>query len=460
MLIKLRAKRALFIIILVLYACIGVQADATATPHHAVLLEARQIASSSDKLIILYPHGSKENIIPVARAFTEATGVPINYIETTVDDINTHMLINAAQENYEFDIALPATFGIPDLVEAGCLADLTSFYHQSGHSTTSLYNLGDTYKGKQYGFQTDGDVYLMFYNRLMLDNPEEQQAFAEQYQRPLVLPQTWAELDQLMAFFHRPEQGQFGGCLFRTPRYMVWEWWIRFHEYQVFPVDDQFHPNIANEYGVNALESLIAATQFQHPSASQNGLFDNWHLYSSGTCFANIGWGGTQKYLNNQLAGKLYHQTSPGVSYFNWGWNYVVSEFSPQKKLAFLFCLYATSSIGSLDAIRADGFFDPFLSEHYQDPIIQSVYTPAFLQAHEAGMRQAIPDFYVEGQGRYISVLQEAISAAHSGHVSAAEALQFASRRWQDITNSIGRNDQIGQWLRLKQRYPSSFQNK
>src|SRR3712207_8779002 len=58
----------------------------------------------------------------------------------------------------------------------------------------SLFTLGDYYKGSLYGYQTDGDTYVMFYNKDWLDNPDERKAFADKHGYELKVPDTWEEL--------------------------------------------------------------------------------------------------------------------------------------------------------------------------------------------------------------------------------------------------------------------------
>jgi len=73
------------------------------------------------------------------------------------------------------------------------------------------------------------------------------------------------------------------------------------------------------------------------------------------------------------------------VPYFNWGWNYVVLKNSQQPELAYLFALFAaTPQMSTLAVQQSDGFFDPFRPEHYADPQIQKVYSPAFLRNQQS----------------------------------------------------------------------------
>jgi multiple sugar transport system substrate-binding protein len=192
-------------------------------------------------------------------------------------------------------------------------------------------------------------------------------------------------LDRQLAFFRQPDKGQYGGALFRSQYFIAWEWWVRFHAKGFFPFTDDLTPQINNEAGIQALAELVAASKSLYPGARTNGLFENFEAYGKGDIYANIGWGGTQKYLDSKssIKGKRTYGPTPGGSvngkllktpYFNWGWNYVVSTLSPEQEIAYLFTLYATSPELSTIAVRdPDGYFDPFRLEHYTDPEIISL---------------------------------------------------------------------------------------
>jgi len=115
------------------------------------------------------------------------------------------------------------------------------------------------------------------------------------------------------------------------------------------------------------------------------------------------------------------------------------------KELAYLFCLYATLPTTSQLAVRGDGFFDPFRADHYKDQQIIDVYSEPFLKAHKSAMEQAIPNFYLEDQGQYISILRDNITAAFNGDITAQQALQITAVQWDDVTEKIGRHNQIQQ---------------
>lgn len=429
----------------------------------------------NQSLVILYPKGCLGNLKAVAKSFQEFTNIRLDLKEASLDQISSEMILEHRLKKRSFDVAIPATFGIPDLVEAGVIEDLTPFakeYEPKSLASNALYTLGDYYMNKLYGYQTDGDTYLMFYNKKWLDNDAYKKEYEDKYNRALAIPKTWNELYQQMRFFHRPEENKFGGSLFRNKQYIGWEFWIRFHAKGYYPVRDDMTPQINNQAGIEALSELIETSKYLEPNVNKNGLFDNFKSFAQGNKYCNIGWGGTQKYLNGDVSkvkDQLYFSSTLGgningksfnVPFFNWGWNYVVSSRSIRKELAYLFCLFASTPQVSIYSVReANGYFDPYRKEHYQDPVIQDVYGQPFLEAHKESLANSIPDFYLQGQGLYLSALKEGIYAANLGHVNIKLALNRIAQKWEQITNQLGRRGQMAQWRYLKNSYPEYLKN-
>lgn len=434
---------------------------------------SKLVSGREVRLRLLIPNGSQGNVEPVISAFKEMTDIDVELIVAAVDDINTKLMLDQMLGGEGYDLALPATFGVPELAEAGALFDIGAFaakYEPSSLREHELYTTGDSYDGRLYGFQADGDAYLMFYNKPWLEDADNQKRYADRFGHPLAIPETWQELDRQMAFFHQPDLDRFGGALFRTPTYIAWEWWVRFHAKGMWPFDDEMNPLIDGEAGVAALEELITASQSLYPEASGAGLFDNWKAYARGNIYANIGWGGTQKYLNgpeSKLRGKLAFSVTPGglvdgemlgTPYFNWGWNYVVANQSMEPELAYLFALFASSPRQSTQSVSdPNGYFDPHRPEHYEDEGIINVYSKPFLLAHEASMRGAIPDLYLDGHGEYFGALNDGIIAVQQGRKDAAAAMNETAKHWSIITHRLGKGKQLKKWRALRSKYPANI---
>ncbi len=455
----------------------GARAAGLDDVHTMAMAEAKKLAEGKDiTLKILQPSGSLGNVKPVADVFAAETGIKIEYLEVPLGEITQKILLEAVARTGAFDLALPATFGLPDLAESGILVNLDEYaakYEPEAFQEDALFSTGDYYKGSLYGYQTDGDTYVMFYHKDWLENAEENKKFADQHGYELKVPDTWEELDAMMAHFHRPDQGMYGGALFRTQYFLAWEWWVRFHAKGSLPFDDDLNPQINSDAGVQALEELVAASKHLYPGAKTNGLFENFEAFGKGDKFCNIGWGGTQKFLNSDkssIKGRMAFGPTPGgmvngellrTPYFNWGWNYVVSSVCPEPEIAYLFTLFACSPKMSTVAVRdPDGYFDPFRGAHYEDEEIRNTYTPEFLEVHKASMEGAIPDLYLKGQGEYFDELRTNLSAADAGTKTPREALDDTARSWERITRRMGKRSQAVQWGFLKSIYPDAVRDR
>lgn len=254
--------------------------------------------------------------------------------------------------------------------------------------------------------------------------------------------------------------------------YVVWEFWLRFHAKGVWPFSPDMVPQIQGDTGAAALEEMMQATRYLIPGVEDHGVFRNWERYSEGDIYANIGWGGTQKYLNgpkSSMRGKMSFGPTPGgqfgdltvpMPYFNWGWNYVVSRTSTAPELAYLFCLFASSPVMSTCAVRqVDGFFDPFRPEHYADPGIVDAYSGPFLNVQRAALEGAIPDLYIKRQSEYFGALAEGLDQAFQGQAAPQVALARVAQKWELITSHTGRAGQISQWQQLRSQYPAAVRN-
>ncbi|MFD1157810.1 extracellular solute-binding protein [Roseovarius aestuarii] len=444
--------------------------------NYAARTAARLTEGRDVQLGLLLPNGSGASVNPVIEAFKTATGISIRSIETPVDDINVQLTLDTLNGKGDYDLALPATFGLPDLVSSGAILPITQYANEhepDGFRDDILYQTGDSFDGNIFGFQTDGDAYVMFYHKDLLNDEDEKSRFADTHGYSLNVPETWEQLDQQIQYFNRPDQGLGGGLLFRTPSYVTWEWWVRFHARGYWPFSRDLVPQIASDAGVTALEDLIRVSEHLCPETATLGLFENWERYARGDVYCNIGWGGSQKFLNgpeSKMQNRMKFGPTPGglvdghllfTPYFNWGWNYVVTSQSREPEIAYLFALFASSSEMSKRAVRQQaGFFDPFRLEHYEDLEIRKTYSDEFLEVHAASMRNAIPDLYLAHQGEYFRVLSEWLYRALTGEVKPEDALERVAENWALISVRTGHQKQKERWMQLRNKYPQAVRNR
>ena len=426
-------------------------------------------ARASRPLRLLLPHGSEDNLAPVVEAFRAASGCQVELQVVPLSDVATVLALDTLSGAREIDVALPATFALPDLVRTGAIVPLSDFaaeHETPGLVDGMLYDKGNVYDGQRYGYQTDGDVYVMFLNRRLFDSPALRGGYEDRYGIELKVPRTWEELDRQMLHFDAPGAGRHGGTLFRSASLVVWEWWLRLHGKGVWPVAPDMTPAFEGPEALEALNDLIAVTGVQLENPDILG-----DRYGQGDAYANLGWGGTQKSLRvgSSLRDDLIFAAPPGgvidghtvtMPYFNWGWSYVVSAGSPMQELSYLFCLMAVEPELSTVAVRRDqGFFDPFRREHYSDAIIGEVYTTEFLAIHHDVLARAIPDFYLPGRTRYFARLGTWLARAASGALDPKVALSEATRDWRAITLEEGAQEQAAHWQALRTIYPEPLRS-
>lgn len=450
--------------------------DAAEGSAHSVIAEIAQRLAGQQKisLSVLVPDGCQPNLQPIIAAFTQLSGIEVILRATPVDDINTALMLSDFEPNSSVDLALVASFGLPDLADAGVIQATDTFEqkHPIARSVRnlSLYKHADQIGGKTFGPQFDGDLYLMFYNRALLNDASLSASYQKRYMEPFDVAKSWPQLDRMMQHVHESRTDRHGGVLFRTPGYINWEFWARLHATGTLPFDDQMQPLINSTEGIATIESLIAASEWQRPGAASLGLVENWQAFAEGTSLCHIGWGGSQKYFRrhpqslpdgivaSQLPGIDRNGQLTAVPFFNWGWNFAIPRTSRHAELSFLFAAFAvTPAMSSAAVAESEGFIDPFQPAHYHDSRITAVYGETFLATHEQGMRNAIPDFYVRGHRDYMEALSTALLLANRGQISAVEAADNISKRWQALTDGLGRTGQIRQWRALKNNYPPSF---
>ena len=450
----------------------------TAQSSTSQILEAvRTIGSAKDSTLrLLVPTGTGTSIDVIIEAFSRETGVKVIKSESPVDSINTDLMLDHLSDSHQFDVALPATYGILDLIQSDVIRPVSTYvdtHEPAGFRKGILYDSGDRVGGDTYGYQTDGDAYLMFYNNDFLKDPASNAKYEDRFGRALDIPKTWDDLDRQIEFFHDPGNQKFGGLMYRNTGYVAWEWWVRFHAKGYWPMAADLTPQIASDAGIAALEEMIRTSQFLDPDNGHLNIFENWQRFSEGNAFCNIGWGGSQKFFQSKVSnirGKVSYGPTPGgmidgtlieTPYFNWGWTYVVLSSSKVPELGYLFCLFASSPDISTKAIQqSDGFFDPFRPEHYEDATIQKTYTNDFLKVHRHSLENSIPDFYVLRQSEYFQTLGEWIHRAIIGQVSAKRALEAITQRWEAISASVGFIEQRQKWRELKSIYPPTLQAK
>ncbi len=114
--------------------------------------------------------------------------------------------------------------------------------------------------GTLYAMPLDGDIHIMFYNKVAFERPENQQKFKEKYGYDLAPPQTWKQWDDQAAFFMAGDgmaaiTNSSGPARHIRKIIFPFHWWRqRFFAYGGQYFDENMKPLINTKPGIRALK--------------------------------------------------------------------------------------------------------------------------------------------------------------------------------------------------------------
>ena len=372
------------------------------------------------------------------------------------------------KNNPDIDITVARTHEFPDLLDQGLIEDLTPYLREFdlGIDGTSAQGyvrprLQGYFGKKIVAIPADGDVTIFYLRRDLLESPTEKAAFRKRFGRELAAPTTWQEYDQLVSFFHRPQEGLYGAAEQRD-RAGSWMLWLPRYLTQGAPYsklfDDNLKPLVDSPAGIAATESYIRTVKYSPPEILDAGKDYSYTLplFMQGKAFATVNTIAGAKLFNSAssaVKGKFMAIPIPGnrvgEKYLRhnipiYGNNLVISTKGAQRKLAFLFTLWLTDPDNSLRTVGVKGgHTDPFRWHHLNDARIKELYTPEALAVFSKEWNVALPPGTgMPGDGDYLAALDEHLWLAASGKISAAEAMRHVAKEWENITQKRGRERQ------------------
>lgn len=371
--------------------------------------------------------------------------------------------------NADIDLTVARTHEFPDLLDQNLVEDLTPLLKRFNFTLSGDLGNGfirprlqGNFDDRVVAIPADGDVPVMYLRRDLLESKVEAAAFRKVYGRKLEIPRTWRDYDDLIKFFHRPEQGLYGageerdldgGWMYWLPRY--------FSQGQPYRTlfDAQMRPLINSPAGIAATESYVRTVRYSPPDMTDDGKDYSYalRLFMQGKVFTTTFTIAGAKLFNGErspirgkfvavpLPGTLHGTTLSRNSALIYGNNLVVSSRGKQRELAFLFAMWLTDPDNSLRTVGvAGGITDPYRWHHLADPRVRDLYTPEALQVFSREWAIALPaGTGVPGDGDYLAALDKQLSLAAKGQISATMAMKQTAAEWDHITDTYGRDKLI-----------------
>jgi len=407
------------------------------------------------------------------QVFEKETGIKIEVTNINNNDLFNRVIQDKVTNAAQFDIYSLFYTSIPAAFEAGAILALDEFvekykpewekYYSGGELTVNLLN---KYKGKVVGVNMDGDYQVWIYRKDLFDDPKEKADFKAKYGWDLQPPETWEQLDQISEFFHRPDKGLFGATDLRNVGWGFANFYQRYTS-GAKPNQYYFDPKTGDALlnspaGVQALKEYVNTLKWHSPDALAWSWPEQYPNMLNGGAAITCAFANMPKFLDTQngpfgksaIEGKLSSFKSPGriiggdlirrgITYI--GNTHEVSSQSKYAEAAYLFVQWANSpSIFTWMVGNPGGSFDPFQKSDMTDPLVIDSYKQYQIDSIQKTIEITCPPAgLMNGGPEYEQALDEELQAALTGQKTAEQALESAVKKWNAITDRMGRESQV-----------------
>jgi len=430
---------------------------------------------------------------PLSRAWEEHTGATVEWIEVTQADSYPRMFQAISSDTVNFDILEASGGWEGDLLGGGhCLPMPNSVRNDPGYDFDDivpyLQEPTRTWDGQLYGASIDGDMHhFNFRKDVFADQDLGAEWASNGGEGEWGPPTTWQQVQAMSEFVSdkqfegQPLYGQLDS--FRVDNTSQYFFHSRASAYGKHPDDPAFlfdldmTPRINSPAFVRALEEMVAGLEWAPPDQQNADLLQNLGNFLAGSGTMCHWWAdvGSNVYTNDQsiVQGKVGYSILPGSpDVYNHGtgaWD-TLPEPNAAPYLAFLgwglYVMKVAETEGVVDAswdlishlsgrdvsawmsVYPSGM-NPWRESHFDAAEWEvSGFPVAEAEEYLTSIRDSynhpnrIVDLRIPGVGQYWGAAEAEWARAVSGDVSAQEALDAAAARWNEITDTLGRERQ------------------
>ncbi len=326
------------------------------------------------------------------------------------------------------------------------------------------------YQGKLVSMPYDGDIHIMYWNKVAFDRADNKKKFKAKYNYDLAAPKTWKQWDEAAEFFHGwgwdgSDRKLFGAGASYKPSAsgFSYHWWRqRFFAYGGQYFDKDMKPLVNTAAGVRALDEMVRTMPYYPPGVLLFESEEPKTLLVKGEIPLLHSWTSTGKRVGNpaesvivgkagfglvpgaEIDGKVIHR--PAITP---GRGMAVSRYSKKKEVTMKVLEFISLPDQSLKIVMdAKTIMDPWRVSHLRSPIFRKAFPDAdkYLDAIEATFPFLVPDPVIPAADEYQRKLSFEITEALAKRKSPKEALDSAAAEWEKVTDRRGRDKQKAQW--------------
>jgi len=435
-----------------------------------------------------------------APEFQEMTGAQVNIVTVPFSDLFQNILTDQATGTNSFDAFVFAPQWIVDFAVPGYLEPLTERVEADADLewldvAEFFRDFSSTFEGEVFTIPLDGDFHIVYYRTDVLE------------EAGLEPPQTWEDYLEIAEAVHNTDMNDdgtpdFGSCISKARNQQSY-WWIHSIASGFLQTEgtsqggffdrETFEPLVNNEGFVRALEIYGATNEFGPPDELSLNVGDTRSLFVGGRCALSLDWGdigslavdpeqsvvqglvgtvilpGSTEVVDRET-GELVacdEDTCPlaidGVNHAPFaafgGWSGGVSAAAPDevKDAAYAFFSFmAQPEQANVDVTIGRTGFNPYRISQFENlgTWVENGFTEEgardYLSAIEASLNSPnmMLDLRIPQNQRYQQViLDEVLARFIAGELAAEEAAQEIFDRWEELTEELGREEQLDAYL-------------
>jgi multiple sugar transport system substrate-binding protein len=456
------------------------------------LVESGKVPKGTE-IPVLCPSGLAAAIDLVKDEWENQTGTKAVALGVPEAEMYEKPLLEAVAKTGQYAAYLNRPWMLGEMVEANAIIELDDLIRMAdprleGMPDGFAYPLVKQYvwyRGHYYSLPLDGDTWIAYYRKDLLEDPAEQEAFEKQYGYPLKVPETMDEYRDVCEFFTRPDQNFYGN---NEPRYKVnchssFYWRLANKKYPcMLPFDDDMHPTLNSPEGLRAAKQFLEMVPFFDPAITNFSYGEHCNYFAQGHAFAAVTFPSFGKYAEASgtvTKGKVLYALPPGEvvegpggqmvlnrrTIQGGGWTYMVSRYYKYPELAYYFGQFLTSPEWIVKVSVAPGSFaDPIRYNQLgplADPLQYTAFRKEEIDTLYTAAMTAIPLLCIRKAAEYHKVVYEAMHGGQARVLAgedidtvAADIIEAIHDGWEEITDREGRDEMKISWQYHKQTYP------
>lgn len=410
-------------------------------------------ASRQPLRVLIVDITATQPIKSLTQHFTDQTGIPVSYTVCPQEELLEKMSQSFTRLTESFDLY---TYNAPwrdFMTENLCLAELSEFLDKYEINTDRFFphTLDNCLIGDRlYGIPFTASAQILLYRNDFFNDPALQAAFAKQNTISLRPPRTWAEFNNIAAFFTRsfnPDSPTEYGTSFaaRSNEFLAPELLIRLFSFGGMLWDTYNHPTFDTPACERALASVLDTLQYVSPDYYETDINRTIDDFCSGKTAMLLAFSDHAHMISRKLRRNLQAQVGsyriPGGKPIRGGFCFGVNPYSPMREEAFSYLNWFCRRDTNFYLTVLNGS-SPF-TEPYHNYELQKLYP--WLTWSEQSIAPSVTRNVPHRKGRRVipsggpeGILCDAFRSAADGSMSIKKALGRAQTQAEHLYRQYG----------------------